>query len=151
VLCGGSNYFNPQGDPNGTALNGMFYPFSQTRITDVTDGRSNTLMVGEIIVVPDTTVHDLRGRYYNTWQGNVLFSTMFPPNTTVGDRSNYCISTAMAPCQALTATNVVQSARSYHSGGANFALADGSVRFINNNVNVMNYQALGTRAGNEPP
>jgi hypothetical protein len=25
-------------------------------------------MGGEIIVVRDTNVHDLRGRYYNTWQ-----------------------------------------------------------------------------------
>ena len=26
-------------------------------------------------------------QYYNTWDGNNLFSTMQPPNTTVGDRN----------------------------------------------------------------
>src|SRR5262249_31696993 len=108
VLCAGSTFFNPGGS-NGTNLDGMFYPLSKTRIAEVQDGISNTLMGSEIIVVPDTNVHDLRGRYFNSWQGNVLFSTLYPPNTTVGDRSSYCIAHPKAPCQALTATNVVQS------------------------------------------
>jgi len=94
-------------------------------------------------------LHDLRGRYWNTWQGNVLFSTLFPPNTTVGDRSNYCIPAPRRPCQGLTATTVVQSVRSNHPNGANFALADGGVRFVSNNVNLTTYQALGTREDGE--
>jgi prepilin-type processing-associated H-X9-DG protein/prepilin-type N-terminal cleavage/methylation domain-containing protein len=147
VLCGGSTFFGNTG--GGTDLNGLFYPLSKTRLAEVTDGTSNTLMAGEIIISRDTTGHDLRGRYYNTWQGNVLFSTLYPPNTPVGDRSNYCIAIPKAPCQGLTASNVVQSARSYHPGGANFAFADGSTRFISDNVNVATYQALGTRAGGE--
>ena len=150
VLCGGSNYFNPTSDPTGIDLNGIFYVFSKTRFADITDGTSNTLMGGEIIIVKDTTVHDLRGRYYNTWQGNTLFSTLYPPNTSVGDRSNYCINTREAPCQGLTATSVVQSVRSYHPTGGNFLLADGSVRFLTNSINLTTYQALGTREGGEP-
>jgi prepilin-type N-terminal cleavage/methylation domain-containing protein/prepilin-type processing-associated H-X9-DG protein len=152
VGCAGATVFNPAGDPNGKLLKGMFYPFSAIRFTDVTDGTSNTLMLGEIIVVPDKDPpqqHDLRGRYNNTWQGNILFSTLYPPNTPVGDRSNYCNSFPRAPCQELSASNVVQSARSYHAGGVNFALADGSVRFISDNVAATTYLALGTRAGNE--
>jgi prepilin-type N-terminal cleavage/methylation domain-containing protein/prepilin-type processing-associated H-X9-DG protein len=150
VLCGGSNFFNPTADPTGIDMNGMFYVFSKTRFADVTDGTSNTLMGGEIMVIKDTNVHDLRGRYYNTWQGNNLFSTLYPPNTPVGDRSNYCINTREAPCQGLTATSVVQSVRSFHPGGGNFLLGDGSVRFITNNINLTTYQALGTREGGEP-
>jgi prepilin-type N-terminal cleavage/methylation domain-containing protein/prepilin-type processing-associated H-X9-DG protein len=150
VLCGGSTMYNPTTDPTGIDLNGMFYVFSKTRFADVTDGTSNTLMGGEVIVVRDTTVHDLRGRYYNTWQGNTLFTTLYPPNTTVGDRSNYCISTREAPCQGLSGTAVHQSARSYHPTGNNFLLADGSVRFITNTVNLTTYQSLATRAGGEP-
>ena len=93
--------------------------------------------------------NDLRGRYWNTWQGNVLFSTLFPPNTTVGDRSNYCIDAPRRLCQGLTATSVVQSVRSNHPSGANFMMGDGSVRFISNNINFATYQALGTRQDGE--
>jgi prepilin-type N-terminal cleavage/methylation domain-containing protein/prepilin-type processing-associated H-X9-DG protein len=41
------------------------------------------------------------------------------------------------------------AARSHHSGGVNAAMADGSVRFISNNINFVTWRQLGTRAGNE--
>src|SRR5262245_49349847 len=119
-------------------------------MTDVVDGTSNTLLSSEIILVRDAgTVLDLRGRYYNTWQGNVLFSTLNSPNTTVGDRSSYCIHTPKAPCQALGTTSMVQYARSYHAGGVNVGLADGSVRFITDGIDITIYRGLGTRADGE--
>jgi prepilin-type N-terminal cleavage/methylation domain-containing protein len=149
VVCGGSTFFNPPSDTTGGSLNGMFYPFSKTRLANVTDGSSNTLMGSEILVVKDTNLHDLRGRYWNTWQGNLLFSTLYPPNTTVGDRSTYCINAPRRPCQGLTASTVVQSVRSNHPSGANFMLGDVSVRFISNNVNALTYQYLGTRQDGE--
>jgi prepilin-type processing-associated H-X9-DG protein len=37
-----------------------------------------------------------------------------------------------------------------HSGGANFAFGDGSIRFINESVSLPILQALATRAGGEP-
>jgi prepilin-type N-terminal cleavage/methylation domain-containing protein len=152
VLCGGSTVFNPPGDANGFNLNGLFYPLSKTRITDISDGASNTLMGSELIVVPDSDPynHDLRGRYYNTWQGNVLFTTLQPPNTPVGDQSNYCRPGVIpqAPC-ILSGSNVAQYARSYHTGGVNAMLGDGSVRFIQNGINLGVYRALGTRNGGE--
>jgi prepilin-type processing-associated H-X9-DG protein len=152
VLCAGSTFYNPASNPTGNTLNGMFYPYSKTNFSDVLDGTSNTLMVGEILVVKDApTLHDLRGRYWNTWQGNVLFNTVNPPNTLVGDRSNYCISAPRRPCQALSATSTAQSTRSNHPGGCNFSLADGSTRFISNSISLTTYQSLSTRAGGETP
>jgi prepilin-type N-terminal cleavage/methylation domain-containing protein/prepilin-type processing-associated H-X9-DG protein len=41
------------------------------------------------------------------------------------------------------------AARSYHSGGVNVGMADGSVRFVKNSINPVTWAALGTRAGSE--
>ena len=39
--------------------------------------------------------------------------------------------------------------RSYHSGGVNILLMDGSVRFVTNGIDLVTWRALGTRAGGE--
>jgi len=39
--------------------------------------------------------------------------------------------------------------RSLHPGGVNFAMADGSVKFIKSSIDLKTYRALGTRAGGE--
>jgi len=45
--------------------------------------------------------------------------------------------------------NVHGAARSFHSGGANVAFADGSVHFIKDSISPPTWLALGTRAGGE--
>jgi prepilin-type processing-associated H-X9-DG protein len=45
---------------------------------------------------------------------------------------------------------IATTAGSNHPGGANVALCDGSVRFVNEGVDVLAWQALGSRNGNEP-
>lgn len=150
AAAGGSTTFNTTGD-GGTNLNGMFYAASRTRITDVADGTSNTLMVAEILVSPDRTGHDMRGRYWTDGRcGSILFSTLYPPNSTVHDRLNYCQSIPASPCDP-GSDNMIVLARSLHTGVVNAALADGSVRSISNSVNTTVYKDLGTRAGGEVP
>jgi prepilin-type processing-associated H-X9-DG protein len=41
------------------------------------------------------------------------------------------------------------TARSYHSGGVNALLGDGSVRFIADSIAIALWRALGSRAGGE--
>jgi len=41
-------------------------------------------------------------------------------------------------------------ATSFHPGGVNMGMADGSVRFIREQINLNPFWAIGTRAGNEP-
>jgi prepilin-type N-terminal cleavage/methylation domain-containing protein len=147
VLTAGSTVFGNGGQ--GDALNGMFYCLSRTRMSDVIDGTSNTLMGSEILLMKDTGSHDLRGRYYNTWQGNVLVSTLEGPNTTIGDLSSYCIAGKKTPCAALGTSNVVQYARSQHPAGVNALLGDASVRVVTDSINVTTWRRVGQRDDGE--
>jgi prepilin-type N-terminal cleavage/methylation domain-containing protein/prepilin-type processing-associated H-X9-DG protein len=157
VLCAGSKLFGIPGssDPttNGTRLDGLVYPLSKVRPRDVTDGLSKTLLGSEILVVPDEpSKNDLRGRYFNNWDGNCLFSTFYTPNpmdVAEKDVLNYCIDYPTAPCNQTSSASLVLSARSAHSGGVNAVWADGSVNFVANEIAKSIYQAFGTRGGGE--
>jgi prepilin-type N-terminal cleavage/methylation domain-containing protein/prepilin-type processing-associated H-X9-DG protein len=155
VACSGSTPFNPNNNL-GRQLNGIFYYRSATRLADISDGSSNTLLTSEILVSPDdqnTALlghgHDVRGRMWNPAnQGSILFSTQYPPNAQQPDALQYCQTIPAAPCLTTT-TNIVLYARSMHTGGVNAGLADGSVRFLANTVDPATYLGLGTRAGGE--
>ena len=154
----GDDYFNPthiNGESvspaiSSSKLNGMLFALSKVRVGQITDGTSKTALISEIILTPDTTAHDIRGRYYNPAHGGVLFSTRIPPNTSVPDRFNWCAKSPLpqTPC-VWSGSNMFLSARSYHPGGANVAHVDGSVRFVSNGVDAAAYKATGSRNGEE--
>jgi hypothetical protein len=130
----------------------MMYAVSKTRLAHVGEGTSNTALVSELILTADNGAHDIRGRYYNPAHSGVAFSTRVPPNTAVPDQFNWCNNVnpnPRAPC-IWTETNIFVSARSYHSGGVNLAIADGSIRFVPNGVAPSTFQAIGSRNGGEP-
>lgn len=150
VVCAGNTYYNT-GNAEGRTLSGRFFSSSKVKLTDVTDGLSNTTMGSEINVVPDSTQHDLRGRYNNGIHAGTWFTTLNPPNTTVPDQvqGNYCVHLpTRAPCTN-PATNFGNYARSYHTGGVNALLGDGSGRFIRDGVDATVYRAAGSRNGGE--
>jgi prepilin-type N-terminal cleavage/methylation domain-containing protein/prepilin-type processing-associated H-X9-DG protein len=81
----------------------------------------------------------------NLW-GTTLYTHTLPPNwnrlvTTGGNQQYNCGDTAIA--------NMHVAASSYHSGGVNVGMSDGSVRFVADNINFAVWQAMGTRAGGE--
>ena len=81
---------NTVDDPQSAQLDGLMFALSNTTFADVQDGLSNTAMLSELILTPDVGSDDLRGRYYNPACGNVLFSTLYPPNTVTPDRFRWC-------------------------------------------------------------
>jgi len=118
---------------------------------DVTDGLSNTLLLSETI---QGKGGDLRG--FAWWQGGSHFETYNPPNSAAPDRmesSGNCrtANSSNPPCIGATPTVFEQiiSARSRHTGGVNAAMADGSVRFFSNSVNLDTWRGLGTIRGGE--
>ncbi|MBM4097919.1 MAG: DUF1559 domain-containing protein [Planctomycetes bacterium] len=152
IACHGNSFATPTADPRGLNLNGMFFGMSKTRMADVIDGTTNTVMVSELLQGSDSAAggHDVRGRMWNTIHAGTTFSTIYPPNSTIGDNTQgYCGATQGAPCGAQSGTNAFTIARSRHSGGVNTALADASVRFVTNSVTPATWLGLGTRAGGE--
>ena len=78
-----------------------------------------------------------------------------PPNSNQPDSLEaavYCVS-GMAgnpPCIGQTSANPETiAARSRHVGGVNAALADGSVRFISDSIDLATWRALSTTQGND--
>jgi prepilin-type processing-associated H-X9-DG protein len=69
-----------------------------------------------------------------------LFNTIVPPNYA---SFSYCSSIGSGGRSDLSVAD------SYHPGGVNVTMADGSVRFVKNSINISTWMALGTKAGGE--
>jgi prepilin-type N-terminal cleavage/methylation domain-containing protein/prepilin-type processing-associated H-X9-DG protein len=112
--------------------NGLFFRNTSAvkiKLTGITDGLSNTFAVGED--VPEHNIHS--AAYYSNGDYASCHAPLnFFPNPP--DPANW---------------PRVMSFRSRHTGGANFCLADGSVRYISQTVDRLQYQRACTRANGE--
>jgi prepilin-type N-terminal cleavage/methylation domain-containing protein/prepilin-type processing-associated H-X9-DG protein len=132
-------------DPTGL---GVFYRNSRVRLTDITDGTSQTVMVG------DRSWADSNG----IWAGAPSGGVMRP-----GPRNPWQSAIAPAPCLVLAHNNWINiktdadggldDFSSYHTGGVNLLFGDGSVHFVRSitgdGQEHRDFWALGTRAGGE--
>jgi prepilin-type N-terminal cleavage/methylation domain-containing protein len=118
--------FGTYGPPNGVG-----YEDSRISFRDITDGASNTLMVGE---------RAFNIKSLNIGAGNALG---FSPATAGGSSANQqcrsCLAVVGIPYWGLNQTviNPDHQSRGFssnHVGGVQFLLADGSVRFISENI-----------------
>lgn len=116
----------------------------------IRDGTSNTFMVGEII--GNCNDHKEGWWRYNG-MGNAHASTSAPLNTltTCVDSEQEAIRRRYYKpiCWNKNNWNFSWAYRSYHPAGANFLMGDGSVQFLNTEINYNIYQAYGTRAGSD--
>ena len=134
--------------PNPTYISG---PFSReswaASIAQITDGASNTIAMGE--------VRQYCGAYLRLgWmhQDGVWAATTGPINapTCPGERGVPINNgESLNSCQSLYAWNMSHAFKSPHSGGATFVFCDGSVHFLNENINYLTYQRLGDRRDGE--
>jgi prepilin-type processing-associated H-X9-DG protein len=132
-----------------TRINGVLFVDSRIRLGDITDGTSNTLMVGERPPSPSL----LWGWWYTgnghgtaKGSGDAILGVR---EYNLGNDSPHCPvgPYAFGPGKLTNPCDVFHF-WSLHSGGAHFVLADGSVRFIGYGAkDVM--PALATRAGGE--
>jgi prepilin-type N-terminal cleavage/methylation domain-containing protein/prepilin-type processing-associated H-X9-DG protein len=105
------------------------------RMVQITDGTSNTLMVGEISWVNFQT-----GTRYRSWVRGCDTAPVCAGSRNVVNAIN-------SPSIALFNDIAFGS---MHPGGAHFAMGDGSVRFIQDSINLGTYRALASRNGGEP-
>lgn len=154
------------GGQQATALissGGMFVPVRAYGIKDCTDGTSNTILVGEA----SNYVKSSAGA--NVQVNGTHGIMMGSPNLTIIDNCPGCmferqfnLTTVRYPPNAPAIDNDVawpgigdnfgmnNPLSSVHTGGVHVLLADGTVRFISNNVNMLTLRLLCTRDDNQP-
>ncbi len=130
---------NDQYAPRYANMNGVIFMESTIRLTDISDGTSNTLLYAEwahSILNDDPTISSGLPRspssglprspnLYQRWQvgaaAGTQFETFYPPN-------------AYKKFGSVMGEHATRNPTSFHPGGVNVALCDGSVRFIKETI-----------------
>lgn len=126
--------------------------YGKVNFASITDGSSNTILAGELAynMVPyqrgsGATAVQTNGNTNWVWghpgQGTIEATTVVRFNTRTR------VTSAMSP--QYWNTNGLYGFRSDHTGGGNFAFADGSTKFLSEQIDYETYKAYGSRNGGE--
>jgi prepilin-type N-terminal cleavage/methylation domain-containing protein len=110
------------------------YP-KAVRLAEVTDGTSNTYLLGERARKTDYLRTWIRGYYHESDPGYLIYAAKNVINPINSDLSKYTSDSAFG---------------SLHPGGCHFGIADGSVRFVPETIDLAIYYAMASRDGAEP-
>jgi prepilin-type N-terminal cleavage/methylation domain-containing protein/prepilin-type processing-associated H-X9-DG protein len=152
----GANYVGVfgVGEP-GIDGDGVFFRNTSVRFSEITDGLSQTLLVGE------RSVQSRKGRGQATWVGAVPRAQFWScDSAAIGDpdASGPCVKEdgsgmtlghtgeGHGPGDPFSDTNQFTSS---HGRCANFLFCDGHVKFLNNSMDYNTYKALSTRCSSE--
>ncbi|PQO38386.1 DUF1559 domain-containing protein [Blastopirellula marina] len=126
------------------ANSGILCPDRTNRMADVTDGTSNTILLGESSSSQGWTDGQKKG-----WGGlhSWCFGMYWYVDTKRLGIDHKVIQFPINWTGTFNANSTPYS--SYHPGGAMFLLADGSVRFLSETINMNTYKSLGTRGNGE--
>jgi len=141
-------------DATGT---GIFYRNSKTRMADITDGASHTIMVGE------RAWAYAKGIWVGAIQDAVIMRGALNTNPGSPNGSAPAATLVLSHCHLINTENDTDGGlddySSLHPGGANVVYADGSVHFIisipsdnpdgSYSANSLIFQTLGTRANGD--
>lgn len=115
------------------------------KFSDVVDGLSNTIFLGEVIA--DWSAHARTGwSHANKW--GIYTQIPINWNTQYVDL-DAALAAGKTGCEARCNWNTEVGFKSRHTGGAQFAMGDGSVQFLSQNIDMLTYNALGSKAGGE--
>ncbi|WP_298861235.1 DUF1559 domain-containing protein [uncultured Gimesia sp.] len=167
-----------------TSQVGLFRYQQITRVSDVLDGTSNVIAMGERIVgSANGTVFDRKGDVRRAVAFGPGNNTIFPTKSDLDTHATACAAagafynhrgsrwmrgdetwfntwnTPNSPNDDCSTGNgghaggdasSAQAARSRHTGGAHVLMADGSVHFVSENIDLLNWHRLGAIADGEP-
>ena len=132
---------------------GIFYACSHTRISEITDGTSHTILVGESRTDP-VFIKDSQGMDF--WYiGSPQAWSCKCDGGTGGTEFSEFVATTISPINAYLRDITMHgrlmelSFGSYHPGGAQITFCDGSTRFIYDEIDLTVYLGLGSRNGGE--
>jgi prepilin-type N-terminal cleavage/methylation domain-containing protein/prepilin-type processing-associated H-X9-DG protein len=140
---------------NGFTFAGAPFRYNNAqRLTDITDGTSNTLLLAEVVQGQRV---DLRG--FTWWGDGAAFVTSLRPNDPNPDvvtHPDYCDPNPPNPPANCTGVSTGDgylvrafAARSRHAGGVNVSFCDGSCKFVADGIDPLTWQQLGTSQGGE--
>ncbi|MEW4560987.1 DUF1559 domain-containing protein [Bremerella sp. JC770] len=129
-----------------------------SRLSEVTDGTSNTACFSEILIASPGGLDDNRGDILNN-DGSPGFMSLLTPNSSSPDLCRQCKASSMDPNHAdyrrMPCSVVSQNhesyiaARSNHPGGVMVSMCDGSVRFVSETVNQSVWEGILSTFGGE--
>jgi len=144
--------------PLPESRDGAFYTGSRVRMTDVRDGTSNTFLFGERNHL-DPLYDQLTAQYepnYYPLAGFGGWASAVHPQGSLADvllgaavPINYRVPAGSGGADTTWLDLRLMAFGSQHAGGANFAFADGSVRFVRDGLPLAQLRALSTIAGGE--
>jgi len=140
--AGESSYagcFSGSAKPIDADGDGCLFLNSSVRYREIRDGASNTLLAGEKQIVAESGE-------FGWMAGNR--STLRNTGTAVGKGWDIpaVVPGGKPAAIAIPSDTATSGFSSHHNGGAQFIVADGSVRFISQNINAQTFSHLGSRA-----
>ncbi|MFT5301047.1 MAG: prepilin-type N-terminal cleavage/methylation domain-containing protein [Mariniblastus sp.] len=137
------------------ASDGIFFLGSKTRMSDIRDGLSTTVLLGESIPDQDMTGVDYSGhdQKVDHWYiGSDEFAISLADDKS--PENSECVGSTACPFNSLRiATAPINDKElcfgSAHPQGLNLSFADGHVEFFNDQMDQQARMAIGSRAGHE--
>lgn len=135
----------------GQTANAALSDSRNTRLSEITDGLSSTILVTEISGRPNLHIRGVDQAAQTLQAGWSVWSGLNSMALRAYASDGITLATADQPAtwQQVVNCNNNQAIYAFHPGGANVLLCDGSVQYLNEGVEVDTVFALVTRDGDE--